>query len=69
MGSSAASDSQAPFQRVKGSTVRLDPLVVEASAEVDRSLLRWMLGLSHRERLRAASNAAGALSRIRGGPA
>ena len=31
---------------------RLDPLIVEASGEVDRGLLRWMRSLSPRARLR-----------------
>lgn len=63
MGSPAENDSSTPG---RGAT-QLDPLMVQASAEVDRSLLRWMLSLSPRERLRAAGRAAGALARIRGG--
>ena len=61
--------SEASSPGAKGSEVRLDPLVVEAVADVDRSLLRWMLSLSYRDRLRAASNAGGALARILGGSA
>ncbi len=48
---------------------RLDPLIVEAAREVDHGLLRWMRSLSPRARLRAATKATAALSRIRGGSA
>ncbi|MDH3745431.1 MAG: hypothetical protein OES47_10055 [Acidobacteriota bacterium] len=47
--------------------LELDPLIVAAAAEVDRSLLRWMLSLSPRARLEASTNATRALSRIRRG--
>ena len=47
----------------------LDPLLVEAAADVDRTLIRWALSLSHRERLRASTKATKALSRIRRDPA
>ncbi|HEY6476696.1 MAG TPA: hypothetical protein VI456_08940 [Polyangia bacterium] len=42
----------------------LDPLIVEAAREVDPTLLDWALGLSPRERLRACSNATGALGKF-----
>ena len=42
----------------------LDPLVVAAAREVDRTLLDWALSLSPRERLRACSKAAITLSQF-----
>lgn len=46
-----------------------DPELVAAVAEVDWTLLRWSLSLSPLERLRAASRAASALTRLRHVPA
>lgn len=43
----------------------LEQQYVEASREVDRSLLQWSLSLSVRERLRAATKARRALSGFR----
>jgi [ribosomal protein S5]-alanine N-acetyltransferase len=42
----------------------LDPLVVEATREVDGTLLDWALSLSPRERLRACSKATAALGKF-----
>jgi hypothetical protein len=44
--------------------VDLDPLIVQAAREVDRTLLDWALSLSPRERLRACTNASAALRRF-----
>jgi hypothetical protein len=41
------------------------PILMAASREVDRSLLRWSCSLSIRERLRAATKARRALSGFR----
>ena len=46
-------------------TQQLDPLIVQAAREVDRSLLDWALALSPRERLRACTKAGVALARLR----
>ena len=40
--------------------------LVEASSEVDESLIDWFLSLSDRERLRSCTNAARALRRLQG---
>lgn len=48
-----------------GESKELDPTLVAASKEVDRSLLSWSLSLSVRERLRAATKARRALSGFR----
>lgn len=42
-----------------------DASLDQAVQEVDRSLLRWSLGLSPRERLRAATRAGMILTRLR----
>lgn len=44
-----------------------DPEVVEASYEVDRTLLRWSLELSPLERLRACTRVTHALDGLRRG--
>ena len=44
---------------------KLEPILISASLEVDRSLLRWSYSLSIRERLRAATKARRALSGFR----
>ena len=46
----------------------IDPVILEAAEEVDPRLLDWALQLSPRERLRACSNAAGALGRFAHAP-
>ncbi|MGB5879887.1 MAG: hypothetical protein WBH85_07655 [Thermoanaerobaculia bacterium] len=51
--------------RAREHAARLHPDLVAASREVDRTLLRWMLGLSPRARLRVSANATGALARFR----
>lgn len=43
----------------------LEPTLIAASHEVDRSLLNWSLSLTIRERLRAATKARRALSKFR----
>jgi hypothetical protein len=43
----------------------LDPLLVAAADDVDRSLLTWTAAMSPRERLRVATRAQKALSRFR----
>jgi len=43
----------------------IEPLVLSAVADVDRSLLRWSLDLPPRERLRACSRAAATFARLR----
>lgn len=42
-----------------------DPELVEAAREIDRTLLRWSLSLTPLERLRACSQAAATLARLR----
>lgn len=42
-----------------------DPELVEASYEVDLTLLRWALGLTPLERLRACTQATETLARLR----
>lgn len=44
-----------------------DTALQAAAAEVDRTLIRWMLSLTPLERLRASTNAARALYRFRRG--
>ena len=44
---------------------RVDPELLEAAKDVDRSLLRWMLSLSPLQRLDAASKAARGLAGFR----
>lgn len=46
---------------------RTDPDLLEAANEVDVSLLRWSLGLTPLERLRACTRTAGTLERLRRG--
>lgn len=64
-------DRAAPPAPPPGSTedlaarLQLDPELIAASREVDRSLLRWALALSPRERLRMCSRAASLLLRLR----
>ena len=41
-----------------------DPELVEASHEIDRTLLRWALGLTPLERLRACTQATSTLERL-----
>lgn len=43
----------------------IDPLVIEACKDVDRSLLRWSLSLTPRQRLRACTRATRALSKFK----
>jgi hypothetical protein len=43
---------------------RLDPLLVEAAADVDIGLLRWSLSQTPRQRLRSCSRAAATLARL-----
>lgn len=42
-----------------------DPELVEAAREVDQTLLRWSLGLTPLERLRACTQATSTLERLR----
>lgn len=42
-----------------------DPDLVEAAREVDQTLLRWSLGLTPLERLRACTQATSTLERLR----
>ncbi len=42
-----------------------DPELLEASYEIDRTLLRWSLGLTPLERLRACTQATSTLERLR----
>lgn len=46
----------------------IDPEILEAVGDVDRSLLRWHLSLSTRERLRACTRATSKLVRLRREP-
>ncbi|MCB9701150.1 MAG: hypothetical protein H6711_04620 [Myxococcales bacterium] len=43
----------------------LDPDIVQASYEIDLSLLRWSLSLTPLERLRSCTRSARALARLR----
>lgn len=43
----------------------VDPELVEAAREIDRTLLRWSLSLTPLERLRACSRTAATLARLR----
>ncbi len=45
--------------------VDIDPLLLEAVSDVDRTLLQWFQTLSIRQRLRAASTSGSALLRFR----
>ena len=51
--------------RLRARVAALDPLLVTASEEVDRTLLAWARNLSPLERLSAASRASEALHRFR----
>lgn len=66
---SSTSQEASATEPVLASTTRveLDPLVIQAAREVDRSLLDWALSLSPRQRLRACSNAGLALRRFTSG--
>lgn len=44
---------------------RIDPVLIEASKEVDRSLLQWSLNLTPLQRLEACTRATRALSRFK----
>jgi hypothetical protein len=61
----------APSRMAYTSPVRLDAtveeLLLEATGDVDRGLIEWSLGLSLRERLRAASKSARTLDRLHRG--
>jgi len=52
--------------RLRARVAAIDPLLVAASEEVDRTLLEWARQLSPLERLSAASRAAKALHRFQG---
>jgi len=52
-------------EKTRHGTVAIDPLVLQAVADVDRSLLHWSLALSPRERLRSCSRATATLIRLR----
>jgi len=52
------------FVQLRARVAALDPLLVEASDEVDRTLLEWARTLSPLERLSAASRASEALHRF-----
>ena len=56
--------SREEFRRLRARIAALDPLLVAASEEVDRTLLEWTRKLSPLERLSAASRASGALHRF-----
>jgi hypothetical protein len=43
----------------------IDPLLIEASKDVDRSLLQWSLSLTPRQRLQACTRATRALSKFK----
>lgn len=45
----------------------VDELLLAATGDVDRGLIEWSLGLSLRERLRAASKSARTLDRLHRG--
>ncbi|HEV8239933.1 MAG TPA: hypothetical protein VGS57_11245 [Thermoanaerobaculia bacterium] len=51
--------------QAKRSAAGVDPLIMQAVADVDRSLLHWSLQQSPRQRLVACSRAAAALVRLR----
>lgn len=53
------------FEQLKARVAAIDPLMVAAMAEVDRSLLAWAQTLSPLERLAAASRASAAFQRFR----
>ncbi len=50
---------------VEQAVAALDPELVMAAREIDRTLLRWSLGLTPLERLRACTQATGTLERLR----
>jgi len=52
-------------QKTRQPATAVDPLVLQAVADVDLGLLRWSLQLSPRERLRACSHAAATFARLR----
>jgi hypothetical protein len=52
-------------KEVRQAVTAVDPLVLNAVADVDQGLLRWSLTLSPRERLRACSRAAATFARLR----
>ena len=52
------------FLRLRARIAALDPLLVAAADEVDRTLLEWARSLSPLERLSAASRASEALQRF-----
>ncbi|WP_224247482.1 hypothetical protein [Hyalangium gracile] len=56
--------TQEEFVRLRARIAALDPLLVAASDEVDRTLLEWARSLSPLERLSAASRASEALHRF-----
>jgi hypothetical protein len=53
---------------VERAVAAIDPELVAAAHEVDRTLLRWSLGLTPLERLRACTQATGTLERLRHAP-
>ena len=53
----------------RSEAARLVPEIVDASREVDGSLLRWTLAMSPLERLRNAVTYGRAVARLRGGSA
>lgn len=56
--------SREEFMRLRARIAALDPLLVAAADEVDRTLLEWARNLSPLERLSAASHASAALQRF-----
>lgn len=50
---------------VERAVAAVDPELVEAAREVDRTLIRWSLGLTPLERLRACTRATSTLERLR----
>ena len=56
---------RARMDAVRERLAREDPDVLAAVAEVDRALLQWSAGQSHRQRLVACTNAISGLARIR----
>jgi hypothetical protein len=57
--------SREELARLRARVEAIDPLLVAASEEVDRTLLAWARKLSPLERLSAASRASEALHRFR----
>src|SRR3954469_18883882 len=64
MSGTSRRDLRTAANATPSSQTDLDPVVVQAAREVDRSLLEWSLSLSPRQRLRACSNAVLALARF-----